>query len=459
MAGSGLILFAMRGTEFRGDEVTYAAGARALADWATGRGVSWPEAFATVVGSGWFMPGTSFLAAPLYAVWQGAPNWAAFAWLGVINAVLLAALLRAMRSVVGAAPRRIMLVFPLLAPLWLVSALSVLPDVPGGLMLTIAMASAWRIGMAMLRGDPPAWQSIAALVAVLAAALYLRGPLLPAALGLHAILIAIALGVRGAPWRQRLGWAGRLATGLAAFAALLAPWSLSVSRQLDYPVLTTISFPLAFAGGFGDPRRLCFGPCEDGRDINRVRAFAEARAAETGAHPIDVQRAMMAASLQGLGARAYLARVRQHFGAFVFDPGSALRHKLGLSFAIRPDWRQTVLLTALIPTWLLYLPGLLALLAVNLAVLRSSDAAALQAVLIKGITACLFVQPFLHSPSGRYWVTFAPLLAWSAVLLAQTWRARHTATAEPRRMPHWLDAMQAIYAAGLVVLSAAILLA
>lgn len=450
IGGAALVLFALRASEWTGDEVTYARRAAALADWATGRG-SDAGVFGAVIGRGWFMPGMAALGAPLFIVFPNAPNWLAALYIGAVNAALFAGFVRTVAPVVGERWRWF-LVFPLLAPLWWVGAFAFLPDLPAGLLLAIAMALAWRAAMQLLAGDTPSWRLVVALELCLIAALYLRGPMLVAALGLNAILIALAL--------PRLRAAIRPAAGLALFIAALTPWSIVASGHFGAPVITTTNFPLVIADGFGDPARTCFGPCPPGRDIVPAWQFAQERAQATGEHPFVVQQAMMRASLEGVTVRRYLQNVRGAFGRFLGDPGGWLAKKLRLSFAVPPDWKPVVQTLALAVTWLLYAPFMLALLVTNALPVRSSDSLAVQSVLIKGMTACLFLQPFLHKSSGRYWIGFAVLGTWAALVLAAWWRERGLSLVRPdRAMPRWLDVMQVVYGTGFVTLTLAILLA
>ncbi len=453
LAGGVLILLAMRATEMTGDEVLYAANARALGRWLAGDGASAGAVFAEIAGRGWFMPGMALLGAPLFAVLPDAPNWLAFAWIGAVNGVLLAALLHLIAPIIGARYSRLFLLFPALAPLWLVGAISFLPDLPAGLLLTIAMTLAFRIGLSLLSGGRPQWRLIAGLQACLLAALYLRGPVLIAATGLNLILLALALSLP-----QQRCMAARIAAGMLMLAAGLAPWSIAVSRHFEAPVVTTTNFPLVIADGFGERDRICFGPCKDGVDIIPAWEFAETHARAAGVHPFAVQRAMMSFALEGIGPRDYLVKVRDNFGRFLFAPANWLRQKMRLSFAVPQHLRATLTMLALVPTLVLYLPFLTALIALNVLPVRRSDSLTLQAIIIKGMTACLFLQPFLHKSSARYWIGFAAMATWAAIVL---WQARREGpdNAGTRRMPRWLDHMQAAYGAGFALVAAAILLA
>ena len=447
--GAAVILYALRTSELRGDEVTYASAARAIADALTGRAADTSSVFVTVIERGWFMPGMAALCAPLFEIAPEAPNWALALYVACINAALFAAFVWQISPLVGARAALIFGFFPLLAPLWMVSAFSVLPDLPAGLLLANAMVLAWRIGTALIAGQAPRWTWIAGFEVCCIAALYLRGPMLLTGLGLHCILLALA--------GLRFRLLSRPMAGLALFAAALAPWSLAASDHFGAGVLTTTNFPLVIADGFGDPDRLCEGPCEPGIDILPAWEYAQARAAETGVHPFTQERAMMAASLEELTVRGYLSQVREHFGRFVFDPAGWLRFKLELSFAVPPNWRGPLAFLALSVTLIGYIPFIAALMVLQIVPVRASDSLSLQSILIKGMTFCLFLQPFLHKSSARYWVAFAALGTWSAIVLWQAIRAPKTSPA--RAMPAWLDAVQIAYGAVFAALAVAIALA
>lgn len=454
LIGAGLIAYAMRATPLRGDENTYVMGARAIADFVTGRGESWSATFDIVIGTGWFMPGLSILGAPLFMAFPDAPVWAIYGYIGLINAALLAALIGSLAPIVG--PRWIALfaIFPALAPLWHVGALSFLPDLPAGLCATIAMGLAYRIAIGCLQGHAPPWRLIVALECCLIAGFYLRGPMLVVALALHVMLLILAFCARA----NRPASLARIAAGLCAFMVALGAWSVSASAHFEEPVISTTNFPLVIADGFGDHGKICFGPCPPGEDIVPSWEFAQARAAQTGQNPLAVQREMMAASLEGMSGRDYLVKVRSAFRNFLFEPGDWLHKKLEVSFAVPPQWRGAVFSLAFLATLALYGPFMLALIAANITPIRSSDSLAMQAMLIKGVTFCLFLQPFLHKSSARYWIGFAAIATWSAIVLLKAWRQRGHARghSQTRQIPLWLDYVQIAYGAAFCVVAAAI---
>ncbi|RPF71545.1 hypothetical protein [Aurantiacibacter spongiae] len=449
LAASVLALLIMRASDWRGDEYTYSAMARAVGEWLRGS-VSGRQAMQAIFGTGWFMPGIALIGAPPFVLTDDPPHWLQRGWLLAINLGLTALLIRRFARQFGPRHAALAMLFPGLAAGWYFSALSWFPEITAGLLSTLALLAGWRCAVRISRGSLPEWQDVAAMEVCLIAALYLRGPALLLALALNGFLILLAvLAMRGA--------LPRLAAGCLAIALALAPWSIAASRHFDATVITTTNVPLVLADGFGDPARTCFGRCPAGRDIWPAWQFAQGRAAQTGENPLVVERRMMRASLSGLSPRTYLRTVRANFARFLFEPSHVARLFEPVMHGVPPGMRAGLLAFVALATWLLYAPMLAALLLANVARLRGGDGQRLQSLLIKLGTAAAFAQPFVHKSSGRYWVAFAPLMAWSAALLIAAWRdrpghRRHSAVAGV------LDAAQTTYAAAFA-LAALVLLA
>ena len=110
-------------------------------------------------------------------------------------------------------------------------------------------------------------------------------------------------------------------------------------------------------------------------------------------------------------------------------------------------------------TWLLYGPAALCGLGAMFAVTRGPRERQLTLVAVKLFLAALLVFPFVHMGASRYWPTFAPLLAFAAVLLWEMRRDRggHPVAAGP--LETWLFRVQVLLSAltGLVALSLAVL--
>lgn len=449
LLAAALTQVALRNTNLRGDEFTYAAGAAALGDALRGR-QSWSAALDTLLGTGWFMPGASLLAAPLYAVID-MPGFAALrTWMALLSLVMLGFTARAMARTLGDHAGIALLICPGLVGAAHIAMFAVLPDVAAGMAMTLALLAAYSIALGLAAGARPCWRDMAMLEAALIAALYMRGPMLLTAIVIHAVLATVAL----CAGRQRARNAVRIAIGLATFAVLLAPWSMASTQRFGQPIITTTNFPLVIADSFGNPDKTCFGPCGNGYDIWPAWHFAQGRAAQTGRNPLDVQREMMASSLEGMTPIVYLRKAKAHFSTFLFDRTGLLADMLPQAFGLPRGLRAPLLAAVGVLSAVMFAPFLIALFVVNLGFFRSSTPARLQSVLLKAATASMFIQPFVHKTSARYWTTFAPLAAWSAVLLWQCWKRSGTsaaslgdATAAPTLLHRILDIVQASYVA------------
>jgi hypothetical protein len=314
LVGSALALFAMRKTDWRGDEYTSVAAARQLALLATGRAGFSAETAQIVIGPGWFMPGMAIVGAPLFMVMPNASPLAIRAWFCLINLVLWAHAARSFHRNLGPRALLALLLFPTLAANWYVLAISGFPELIAGTLAICALLTAYRIGLGLLHGDLPGWGDLARFEAWSVAALYVRGPQIVPVLATHLLLIALAFGVP----RARRAAIARIVAGLFVFALCLAPWSVLISRHLGAYVVTTSNVPLVLADSFGDPARTCFGPCPpQGEDIWPAWNYAHRRALRSGVNELAVQQTLMHNALAGLTVGAYLAKVRQHFATFL----------------------------------------------------------------------------------------------------------------------------------------------
>lgn len=455
LGGGLLTLLAMYNTDLRGDEYTYVAGARALADLLSGRSGDASSVADQLIGPGWFMPGLYVLGSPAFLLDPNPPLWIVRGWMGMVNAALSAAMAFALAGVVGRRCIAALLIFPGLAPLWHVAAMSFLPDLPAGILLCIAMTLAFRIGSRILAGDVAAWPIVLALQAALLSALFLRGPMLLPALAIALLLIVVAGAIQPANSQT----IRRLAMGLALFAAVLGTWSSVVTRHFDTFVLTTTNVPLVLADSFGDPRQNCLGPCPPGADIWPAWHHAQTVAAVTGRNALAVQRDVLDRALSDLTPRSYLRRVRQHFSTFLLDPGGSLRAFLPVSYGIPPWYREPFGRLLTILTLLTYIPFMAGLVVANLAVFRHGDSQRLQAILLKIATACMFLQPFVHKASARYWVGLAPLAAWACILIARRWIFVSPPQSRASALPRWFDLAQWLYSAAFAGLTLMVLLA
>lgn len=449
--GAGLLLIAMRHTDWRGDEYTYHDCAVVVGNVLAGRTADLAGALQAVIGTGWFMGGICALAAPPLAGDPQMPYWALRGWMWLTSMALFALL------AVGAVRRWgrwaavTLLIFPGIAPLWQLSAQMLLPDLPAGLLVALATLLAIEAGAGLLRGETPGWHRLLAVQACLIAALYLRGPTLLCAVALNGGLLVLAL-----TGRNRRS-ATRVLLAALVVPMLLAPWSLAVSRQFDAPVLTTTNVPLVLADTFGDPARTCRGPCPERGwgDIWPAWYWGQAEAKRTGRNALAVEREMSVRSLAGLTATGYLARVRANVGRYMFDPGETLRTQMPYAHAIPAGLRGPFYSLMVALTLALYVPFTLALLAANVLPLGRTADDQIAALSLKLVSACLFMQPFVHKSSGRYWTMFAPFAALAVVLLV---RQRRHAPLGPAG-PAWLGQVQIAYGMAFVTMAAAITLA
>jgi hypothetical protein len=289
-------------------------------------------------------------------------------------------------------------------------------------------------------------------------AIHARGPALALAAAVHGLLIVLALLSAG----RKVPALARIGLGAALLGMLVAPWSITASRHFGEPVLTTTNVPLVLADGFGDPAKTCFGPCGEGNDIEPAWDYAQREAARHGINPLEMQRRMMANSLSGLTLRSYLVQVREHFARFLFDPLQRVRNFQPVMYGVPKAMRGTLVGAITVLTLLVYVPFLVALGLANVLVFRSGPSARLQGVLLKLGTAAMFIQPFVHKSSARYWAAFAPLMAWSAALLLAAWRDREREAAaghDGTLATRWLDGGQFAWTVAVCLIGGAVLLA
>lgn len=448
--GAGLLLIAMRHTDWRGDEYTYHDCAVVVGNVLAGRTADLAGALQAVIGTGWFMGGICVLAAPPLAVDPQMPYWGLRGWMWLASMVLFALLAVWASRRWGRWAAATLLIFPGIAPLWHLSAQMLLPDLPAGLLVSLATLLAIEAGTGLLRGETPGWRRLLAVQACLIVALYLRGPTLLCAVALNGGLLVLALAGRN---RRSVT---RVLLAALVVPMLLAPWSIAVSRQFDAPVLTTTNVPLVLADTFGDPARTCRGPCgEEGGDIWPAWHWGQAEAQRTGRNALAVEREMSVRSLAGLTLTGYLAKVRANFGRYMFDPGETLRTQMPFAYAIPGELRGPFYSLMVALTLALYVPFTLALLAANVLPLGRTADDQIAALSLKVVSACLFLQPFVHKSSGRYWTMFAPFAALAVVLLVRHWCHAPVSTSGPA----WLGRAQCAYGVAFVAVVAAITLA
>jgi hypothetical protein len=198
------------------------------------------------------------------------------------------------------------------------------------------------------------------------------------------------------------------------FGALLAPWSWAASDVLGARVVTTTSVPTALANTFGEPDRLCFGPCDpDSTQWFGPVRYAREVARATGRSEVEVLKEMSDYALVGVTASTYTDDVMANVDRYVMEPERFQRvvRSPGVS---EDDASERLLSTA--TRWLFFAALIAGLLGLLRAWRGPLDRQVLRVVTTIGLGA-LFIQPFVHVSGARYWTTAAPLLALSAVLL------------------------------------------
>lgn len=398
-----------------GDEAAYVDGGMALSNLLRDAlSLSSPdgaELELNVVASGWFMPGMSFLLAPLYLFVPDAPVWLLRGYLGLVTLGLTLIALRSVRRHLGAGWACVVAVFPFLIPSWVVFTYGAYGDLAAGLVLLILVMRIVATIRDLRAGRAPRLRDGVLLGLLAIAVLYLRSSTSPvlAVLGVATLVAAVAL-LRG---RARWQAFGAAALAGAVFLLLLAPWSFFASRALDGRVLTTTTVPTVMATTFGDRSAICFGPCDPTSSewFGPLRYAREVgRATDTS--EVEVLGVMSDNALRDVTADSYLDQVLHNLAAYSLQPTNFNGH---LS---PPDGRGVLgsagQLLADIGSWVLYVPLMLLGLVSLLFHARRSIEARILDLITKLALGGLLIQPFVHLAGSRYWTTAGPLLAIAA---------------------------------------------
>lgn len=402
------------GTELVGDEVAYVDGGRALSnllrDLVTLHGPDWPELRQSLVGSGWFMPGMALVLTPLSLVAPAAGVAVTRLYLAALSSVVLLLVARRVRARLGGrlgdAAALTLLVLPGLVPMWVVFSFTAWGDLWAGFAVVLLFVEAFVMVRTTARGGAIGWRSGLGLGLVAIATLYLRSSTQLLVLGVL-VLVAIALVVL----RRSLRASAPVVVAAAVFVALLLPWSLTASSALDSRVITTTSTATALGNTFGDPREVCFGPCDPDSPFwfAPVR-YARETARATGTSETEVLGEMSAYSRRDVTPRSYARQVGVNTGRLL---GAPWGYEDGLR---APGVGGGVAATAIaLGTALLFFPALLMLFGALVGVVRGPLERQVWALLVKVMALGLLVQPFVHMASSRYWPTLAPVLALALV--------------------------------------------
>lgn len=464
---------------YSGDEQRYARDAKILADLLLGRQMSLETAARAIVGNGWFMPGMSIVLVPVFAIDPEPAVAVVRAYSSAVILLLWLCALRQMSATLGRYAAIVLLVFPSLALMWLVYATTIWGDLPAGLVLTIAAARTYRMCVRLFEEPEAAMplRDVVILELLLAAMTYLRGNTIVVVVAVHALIVAAAIIARqdGLLLRFR-----NLAVGVAVFAAVLAPWSVTATQILGSPVLTTSSAALSVGITFGDTKALCRGPCsEDRKPWDAAARYSREQAKERGISELEVQREMSARALRDVTLGDYTAKVRRNFSSFVWHPASLIdrfttenRFTVGTGREFSASAASRIQRTVRGTTNALYFPFFALLVLANVAVILRFRRLQILSLCVKVVTISLFVQPFLHFSHSRYWVTWAAAMTlagvmalhWASAAGVLSLPAGDTVTYRPdaaeRNDGDWmLSVVQAVYVAAVAAIVLVVLFA
>ncbi len=453
--------FFMLFTPFSGDEGAYRQASMAIAAFFTGE-MGAVRAVRIVVGYGWFMPGVPVALSPLVLATGESALGAVRIYFTMLNFALWVWAIRECGSRLGAIFGFAMLVFPSICLTWLFFKSTIWGDLPGGLVMAVAVARLYTVAISFRRRESISWAAFIQLGTILALAVYFRG-----SLHLFAAAVAIFMAALAVIFFDRTRISHNLlafSAGAATFLLLLAPWMITASTLLKAPVITTTTFNLSLGITFGDPYKVCFGPCPEGNIWYKSAAFSREMAKKSGRSELDIQREMAANALSGLTVKSYLVKVRRHFASFLLAPHGFNGRFIGsnqLMTKSAQPWLGGV------AKWLNNIPYFIFLTfaaIANFHIERNSARLQIISLILKMAFLCMLVQPLIHPSHPRYWVSFAPLLAISAAYVIVVFRSkveilRTTGNADQADTPSFLlTILQVGYAVAFAITAAALFL-
>lgn len=412
-------------TPLVGDEASYVDGGRALSnlvrDLVSLGPIDSAELERNVIGSGWFMPGMSVLLTPLFVVDPDASVLVIRCYIGVLTTGLLLLALRSVRRTFGDLYGALLLVFPGLVPMWLLFSYGAWGDLVAGLLIVMLVAHLVTIFRQVRSGVAFSLREGVWLGLVGIAVVYLRSSATLLVGGMFVVILASAIALLRR--RERRQAIASLAVAGAVFVALLAPWSITASHSLGGRVVTTTSVPAALANTFGDYDKICMGECDPGSTkwFSPLR-YAREVARATDGNEVAIQAEMSAHARTDVTPQSYARDVIMNFGAYAGNPAGYLD-----ALMVPEDEGSFTFWFVGILTFLMFFPALLIVLwSMLLATRRSFDSQILSIVLKLGL-ASLFIQPFVHLSSARYWPSAAPLFALALGLFLQVRTERRVA--------------------------------
>lgn len=404
-------LFAAR-IPLSGDEAFYVASAvsilGAIRDLAHLDAAAAAEQLRHVVARGWFTPGLSIVLAPAMLVSASIPFLRLY--LGVLNGVAVCAILRRLVGDCGARAAWLYGICALLVPYYPLFFFLIWGDLLAAHLLLLLFFFVLRRRAFALAGAAP-FRAAVHLGVCLGLITWLRGfywIFLP----VFVVLIFLQTDAIAA-LRARL--ARTVALGIAAAAALLAilaPWTIAVSRQFG-PHLTTTSTVLSQIILFGsDEYRRSLPPSLGIFDgvYSTITSHAEASGRTYGAQA----RIELAAATAGVPREEKLARIARNLRAFFLDSEEFLGRFQRLSrppAATGPAWRELAFEGLIaVNHWgwrLLLMAGAL----LYFVPLASAAAPRFVTVVYKCVVALFSLHPFVVLAHGRYYVEYVPFVA------------------------------------------------
>ena len=395
----------------QGDEVAYNNSAKAIAiairDLVSGASLPVHLIKLDVVGNGWFMPGVSALLAPLYLVDPSAGYHAVRIYVGVVSLVLFLGGVYVTRRVLGARYAAALLVVPGLIPMWVLFTYTAWGDLLGGLLvvaLVMLLLTMWRD---LESGRSARLRHGVALGVLLALTLYLRSSALPLVVGALALAgIGVLVRARGRALVQSVV---TCAVAAVVFGAIVAPWSIAVSKVFDHRVVTTTTLPISMGYAFGNTSELCFGPCPPGNPWTSMVSYSRAVAKQTGLSEVVVQKQMSDYAMRNVTPSSYAGDTLSDFRRYSLEP-------TGFAPIFTKSGTTNGFVSALIDagTNVLYFAGL-ALAAISIVTVRRIPSINQLATLLSSLfLAALMMQPFVHICTARYWPVYAPMVGIAA---------------------------------------------
>lgn len=405
---------------FTGDEWFYYENGYRIGQWLLGTGPSTANLGSHLIDNGWFMPGSSVLLVPISLF--GQPSLPVVRlYMSLIGAALALWAARTLWSTFGWRAVAVFLIFPGLSPAWQFMGKTVWGEFPAGLLLMIAACHFYQLLVQAIYHNTLSLKALILFEILLLITIYIRGSFLPFGAAAHVVLLILPL-----LFAERHRWMGqiwKIPVGVAFFAIAIAPWSLLASDRLGGRVITTSTTTLSIGVTFGDLDKLCFAPCTgDGTIWHQASEFSQTQAQAQGRSELEVQKEMAATALEGVTTVQYLQQVRRNFGRLLLSPNGFSERFLAKHYTLPDSLKSGASQTALL--WInraTYYPALVFFVLANLWIARATPRAQLLSLLLKLVTLCVMLQPFLHISHARYWPGFAPFMGLAAFFVLSRW--------------------------------------